>query len=264
MYYWFDTHTHIDILDNDPIEQQIIIDASKKDYILGIVNISTGISSYFSGKKISLDNPGLVFTTCGLYPSHAGDYDEHLWRSLIEQLNEGIAVGIGECGIDYYWNYADPDKQKRLFIDQIRLSKEYQLPLIIHCRDAYEDVYKILREENVSHGVMHCYSGDAEFAKRFLDLGFYISFAGNITYKKAFDIQEACKVIPMEKIVIETDSPYLSPVPKRGKKNYPAHIIHTAKFISDLKEIPLEVLSRTTWNNSIELFNLKEKISWQV
>lgn len=254
---WIDTHTHLDIISKDSDQQQSIVDESLQNKIIGIITISTGIESYFSGKKISLNNPNYVYTTCGLYPSYAEKYDSNLRNKLIEQLNEGIAIAIGEIGIDYHWNYGTPDQQIKLFRDQIHLAKEYNLPIIIHCRESHDDVYKVLKEESpIPKGVMHCFSGTPEQANQYMELGLYISFAGNVTYKKAVDLHQSCLAVPMDRIVLETDAPYLTPIPHRGKKNYPYLIKHTGEFVSNLKQLPLEEVSQATCDNAKKLFGL--------
>ncbi len=251
---WIDSHAHIDLMNKN--DKQIINDAIKSD-IVKIINISTEINSYFNGKKLSLENKNIVFTTCGLYPSNAEYYNKELRISLISQLKERIAVGIGEIGLDYYWNYSSRDKQVKLFNDQLCLAKDFNLPVVIHARESYEDVYKVLKKESpLPGGVMHCYCGNESFVNKFMELGFYISFAGNITYKKAYTIQRSCKAVPLERIVLETDSPYLSPIPFRGKKNEPKLLIHTAKFISNLKNESLNSLSMASYDNTNKLFNL--------
>ncbi len=254
---WIDSHTHLDIIEKEPIHQQELVDRLNDQNIKAVITISTDIPSYFSGKTLALNNPDKVFCTCGLYPSHAEDYDNRLIKALIEQVDEGIAIALGECGLDYYRNYGSPDLQKTLFRDQVRLAKTCHLPLVIHARDAYEDVYTILKEENpLDGGVMHCYGGNADYARRFMDLGFYISFAGNVTYKKADSLRESCRAVPLDRLLLETDAPYLTPVPHRGKKNHPGLLVHTAECVAELKGVSLDDLSQATCQNAIDLFKL--------
>lgn len=253
---WIDTHTHLDLISKEKLVQKQYVETAFDNKIKKIITISTEITNYINGKNLTCLYPGKVYTTCGLYPSHAAIYNTHLKGKLIDQLNERIAIAVGECGLDYYRNYATHDQQKLLFRDQINLAKEFNLPLVIHARDSYEDVYKILKEESPSGGVMHCFSANIDYAEKFMNLGFYISYAGNITYNKAITLQETCKKIPLDRLLIETDAPYLTPIPYRGKLNHPALITHTAKFISELKLISLEKLSEYTCNNAIQLFNI--------
>ncbi|GMT50397.1 MAG: TatD family hydrolase [bacterium] len=257
MDFWIDSHTHLDIIEKQPVHQQKLVDRLDVQNIKAVITVSTDIKSYFSGKTLSLNNPDTVFCTCGLYPSHAENYDGSLKKSLTDQLDEGIAVALGECGLDYYRNYATPDLQKTLFRDQVRLAKTYHLPIVIHAREAYEDVYTILKQEGPPDGgVMHCYGGDAHYAKRFMDIGFYISFAGNVTYKKADDLRESCKSVPLHRLLLETDAPYLTPLPHRGEKNHPGMLVHTAQYVAELKNVSLNELSQATCQNAINLFKL--------
>lgn len=255
MLQWFDTHTHIDITEKDTAAQQELVEKSLNSNISGLVNVSVDFESYLRGKNLNQKNLNKVFCTAGLYPSWSEKYDASLKIKLKEQLKEGIAIAMGECGLDYHWNYGTPDLQKQLFRDQIHLAKEFNLPIIIHARDAYEDVYDILKEEK-HFGIMHCFGGDADIALKFIDIGFYISFAGNTTYKKAVNLHEAAKAVPLECLLLETDAPYLTPVPFRGKKNYPALIEHTAQFIANLKEISLEKINLAANENAKKIFRL--------
>ena len=253
---WIDSHTHLDIINKSPSTQQKIVDDSIEHGLTKLLTISTGIESYLNGKKVVINNQGVVYTTCGLYPSHADYYNDDLKNRLIEQLNEGVAVALGECGLDYYRNYGEINHQKKLFSDQIMLAKEYNLPLITHVREAYDDVYELLKKAMPLKGVIHCFSGGVSDVERFVDLGFYISFAGNVTYKKAVTLQDSCRATPLDRLLLETDAPYLTPVPYRGKTNYPYYIEHTGRFVAELKGESVEVISQYTCDNAIKLFNL--------
>ena len=259
---WIDSHTHIDIMDKNPANWPYILSEAKNSGLYALINISTEISSFLRGKKLSQLSPDFVFHTAGLYPSHATSYNKTMRQALTDQLDEGTAIAIGECGIDYHWDYGAPDQQKHLFREQIRLAKDYNLPLIVHARNSYEDTLSVLREEKPHSGVvMHCWSGSAEEVKGFLDIGAYISFAGNVTYKKATDLQDSAQVVPLSKILIETDAPYLTPVPHRGKRNSPGLIRHTADFIADLKGVSVDDISQNTCQNAINLFKLPINIT---
>ncbi len=257
MCYWIDTHTHLDIIEKDPCNQQQVIDQALTKNIKVMITISTGLDSYFKGKNLSLTNPGIVFTTCGLYPVYTETYNDELKQKLVEQLNEGIAVALGEIGLDYHWQYGTPEQQKTLFRDQLRLAKDYNLPVIIHARDSLDDVYSMLAAESpLPGGVMHCFSGDEDYAEKFMDLGFYISFAGNVTFKKATILHRSCQRVPLDRLVLETDAPYLSPMPYRGKKNHPQMLSYTAQFVAEMKKVSLTELSQATCKNAVDLFNL--------
>lgn len=284
---WIDSHAHLNILEkkkkekdakeskeeqekknenlNEPTEwtselENSIQKLKNTDFLQAVVNVSTGVDSYQNNKTLALQNLGFLFCTSGIDPYYAQEYSndrrKRLLRELDLQLKDGISVAVGECGLDYYWNYGTPELQKCLLEDQIHLAKIYKLPLILHARNCYADLYSILRAHSPLKGVLHCYSGDKTYATKFLDLGFFLSFSGNVTFKNAKIIQESCHLTPLDRILIETDSPYLAPVPFRGKTNHPSLIHYTAEFVAQLKKVPLSLLSEKTRKNTIELFDL--------
>jgi TatD DNase family protein len=170
-------------------------------------------------------------------------------------------AGIGETGLDYYYDYAPRDIQQDIFTRHIEAAGETDLPLVIHTRDAEEDTMRLLRDvgQGKVRGVMHCFSGTQWLADQALDIGFDISFSGIITFKKSEDLRAVVRNTPAERILVETDSPYLAPVPKRGKRNEPAFVVHTAKMVAELKNMSMEDLSKTTTENFFRLFNRAEK-----
>src|SRR5437016_5214545 len=172
-----------------------------------------------------LRGPGLrLYRTAGLHPHDAQDFTTALLDEIRGLARAGKIVAVGECGLDFYRNLSPPEQQRQAFVAQIELAREVGLPLVIHDRDAHESVVELLAEHGASKGVMHCFSGDWELAKRCLDLGFYISIAGPVTYAKNDDLRDVAARVPDDRIVVETDCPYLTPVPFRGKRNEPAMV----------------------------------------
>jgi TatD DNase family protein len=170
-------------------------------------------------------------------------------------------IAWGEIGLDYYYEHSPRDIQREVFIKQIRVARELDLPIIIHSRDADDETVEILTEEcsheNFRGGIMHCFGGTPEMAESLMEIGFLISFAGNVTFKKAENLREAARIVPLDKLLIETDCPFLSPIPFRGKRNEPKFVIETAKFMAELYEIDLEVLAEATTRNFLGLFKLE-------
>ena len=168
-------------------------------------------------------------------------------------------LAIGETGLDYYYNHSEPHEQKLAFREQITLSKDLGLPLIVHCRDAYRDTLQLLSGKGLkkNSGIIHCFSGDMEFAQKVIDLGLYISFSGTLTFKKADELKSIAASVPINRILIETDCPYLAPVPKRGKfPNEPAWVVHTAEVLADIRGITIEEAGRITTENACSVYNV--------
>jgi TatD DNase family protein len=187
-----------------------------------------------------------VFATVGLHP-HDAVQGVH---SIIDLLSTPGIVAIGEAGLDYYYEHSERDIQKAAFAEQVQLAHEYKLPLVIHSRDAWDDTFDILDAEGVpEHTIFHCFTGGAVEARRALERGTVLSFSGIVTFKSAPEVQEAAKLCPLDSLLIETDSPYLAPLPHRGKINRPAWVPHVGQFIADLRELPVaEVAAQTAKN----------------
>lgn len=195
-----------------------------------------------------------IFASVGIHPDRQ-DAEEFSLQELIEHAQHPKVIGIGECGLDYHWCSGDLHWQHQRFITHIQAANHSQLPLIIHTRDAGTDTLRLLREQQAHGGVIHCFTEDTTFAKAVLDLGFYVSFSGIVTFKNAKAIQEACRYIPDDRLLIETDSPYLAPVPYRGKLNEPAYVKHTAEFIAQLRGQTTEHIGRISSENFFRLFH---------
>ncbi len=199
-----------------------------------------------------------VFASCGIHP-HESDKEQTAAEQLIELSDRPKTIGLGECGLDYYYQNSAPENQKKNFIAHIQASRATGLPVIIHTRDAEDDTYQILKTEMAKgkfKALLHCFTGTSDLAQKALDLGLYISISGIVTFKSAKDLQETVKnIIPLERLLVETDSPFLAPIPHRGKSNQPAFTRDTAEFIAQLKGVTLEQLATATTNNFFELFD---------
>lgn len=169
-------------------------------------------------------------------------------------------VALGEIGLDYYWMEDPKEVQDRVFRRQIAIAKEMNLPISIHTRDAMEDTYKILKEEDIRDigGIMHSFSGDPEWMAKFLEMGMHISLSGVVTFKKALEVQEVAKAVPLDRLLVETDAPYLAPVPYRGKRNEPGYTRYVVEKIAELREVSFDEIARQTTNNAHRLFRLAE------
>lgn len=252
-----DTHCHLDmkLFDSDRNE---VVKRAKEDGIEYIINIGSDREGNIKGLKVSNEYPH-VFSSVGIHPHDAKTLDERLFNEIKEWAQKPKVVAIGEIGLDYHYLHSPKKVQIDTFKKQIALAKELSLPIIVHSREAREDTLDILKKEaKWIPGVMHCFSGDMDMAKQVIEIGFYISFAGQVTFKKAEELREVAKAIPDERLLIETDAPYLSPVPKRGKRNEPSYLKHTAQALADIRGVTLEDIARITSLNAKRLFKIGE------
>ncbi len=200
-----------------------------------------------------------IFATVGVHPDQQ-DAAEFTQAELAEAAQHPKVVGIGEAGLDYHWCSGDLSWQHKRFITHIQAANQSGLPLIVHTRDAGADTLRLLREQQAQSGVIHCFTEDTAFAEAALDLGFYISFSGIITFKNASEIQAACRYVPLDRLLVETDSPYLAPAPKRGKINEPAYVRHTAEFIAALRGESFDTIAQASTDNFYRLFSKVPRI----
>ena len=249
-----DSHCH---LDHEPLINDLpnVIQRSKNVGIEKLLTISTSFESFNRVKDIvNLDD--IIYGTIGIHP-HEADSDIITSDEIVKNLNENPKIiGIGETGLDFFYNNSDKDKQIKSFYKHIEASIKSNVPLIIHSREAEKETFEILNEYNNKNLkiLMHCFTGSLEFAKKLQSLNTYFSASGIITFKNALELQNTFKSLPFDKILIETDSPFLAPVPNRGKKNEPSFIDHTARKLADIKEIPKEELVKITTSNFNNLF----------
>lgn len=248
-----DSHAHLEDEKYDR-DREKVIEECKKDLTF-LINVGSNLLT--SKQSIELaHNYDFIYASVGIHPHDAQREFDKVEEIERLALHEKV-VAIGEIGLDYY--YDDPPKefQKEIFIKQIRLAKKLNLPIIIHDRDAHGDILDILKQEWTKdlRGVFHSYSGSVEMAFQVIEMNFYISLGGPVTFKNAKKPKEVAKAVPIEKLLIETDSPYLTPEPYRGKRNTPVYVKFVAKKIAELREMPYEEVCRITAENAIKLFN---------
>ena len=253
----FDTHAHYDdeAFDED---RESVIESLKGEGIVNVVNVGANIAS--SKRSIDLsDKYDFFYAAVGVHPDDANEVTEEGIKILKDLAANEKVKAIGEIGLDYYWNKDNKEIQKEAFIKQIELAKEVNLPILIHSREAALDTMDILKETNAGKtvgGVVHCFSYSSEIAKEAIDLGFYIGIGGVLTFKNAKKLKETVEVIPLEKIVLETDCPYLAPDPFRGKRNYSAYLQYVVKAIAELKNTDIAIVEDITYKNALDMYRL--------
>jgi TatD DNase family protein len=204
--------------------------------------------------QVARARPGQLVATLGIHPHEAARATAEDLAELERACRTQEVVAVGEAGLDYYYDFSPREAQSRVFRVQAALAKAVKKPLVVHVRDAHQDCAALLSEEGVREGVIHCFTGDVTAARAYLDLGFHLSLSGVVTYKKTEALAEAVRFAPLARLMVETDSPYLAPVPYRGKKNEPAYVVETAKRVAELKGLPLEALAEATTANASRLF----------
>lgn len=250
-----DSHCHLEY-EGLVEDQQAVLDRARQAGIRGFLNISTRQREWDRVVATAAREDD-VWASVGIHPHEADQHADLGEGALLEATAHPKVVAIGETGLDYYYDKSDRDVQQALFRTHIAVSRQTGLPLIIHTRDAEEDTVRILDEEMGKGGfpaLIHCFTASADFGRKVLDLGLTISLSGIVTFKNAKDLQEFAKVIPQDRLLVETDSPFLAPVPHRGRKCEPAYTADTARFVAQLREIPLEELAEATTCNFFALF----------
>lgn len=251
-----DSHAH---LDADKFEEDLpeVIKRAKENGIEKIITVGSDLESSDKAAKLAQQEE-IIFAAAGIHPHESHNITAGTCHHLKEICKKEKVIAVGEIGLDYFYMNSPKEKQLEVFSDQIQLAKELKLPMIVHNREASDAILEILGRENAWEvgGVMHCFSGDYFTAKKCLDMNFYISFSGIITYKNAEPLHEVIRKIPVEKMLIETDSPYLSPSPFRGKRNEPSFVKYVAEKIAQLKGLSLEDVGRITAFNTKKLFKL--------
>ncbi len=251
-----DSHAHLDDRKYDHDRHEMLMRAKERGVRL-IVNVGYDIPS--SRRSMSLANKyDFIYAAVGIHPHDASEAGEDSFDELRQLSKNPKVVAIGEMGLDYYRNLSPREIQQKVFRKQIRLAQELGKPIVVHDRDAHGDVMKILKEENAAAagGVMHCFSGSLEMARDCLKMGFYISIAGPVTFDNARKLREIAAAIPLDQLLIETDAPYLTPEPHRGKRNESAYVVHVGERIAQLRGIPVEELADATTANARRLFRI--------
>ncbi|BCB01909.1 TatD family hydrolase [Bacillus sp. KH172YL63] len=252
----FDTHVHLNAEQFDEDLEEVISRAREagveKMVVVGFDRPTINRAMELIGQY------DFLYAAIGWHPVDAIDMKDEDLAWIEELSSHPKVVAIGEMGLDYHWDKSPKDVQKNVFRKQIQLAKKVKLPIVIHNRDATQDIVDILREENAGEvgGIMHCFSGSPEIAQECVEMNFYISLGGPVTFKNAKKPKEVAKEIPLEKLLIETDCPYLAPHPNRGKRNEPAYVKLVAEQIAELKEVSLEEVERVTFENAKKVFNI--------
>lgn len=253
--YLIDTHSHIDLEDfNDDLD--LVIKRAKEFGVEKIILPSVDKNSFDKVIEISKTYPETVYCALGIHPTEAQNSTGEDFERIKELAKTNKIIGIGECGLDYYWDKTYIDEQKKVFIQQIEIAKELKLPLLVHDREAHKDTFDILVQhvKDEIPVVMHCFSGSVELAKEYIKHGFYIALGGVVTFKNAKKAHEVAKAVPLEYLMLETDAPYLTPEPYRGKRNEPAYTKFSAQRIAELREISLEEIAEKTTQNARKVF----------
>lgn len=258
---FFDSHSHY----NDEkfnLDREEIIELTKEDGITKFVCAGYDVESSKFSAKISSKYP-FIYSICGVSPNDVPENIENIEEmvneieTIIKNDTNKNVVAVGEIGLDYYWNKENKEIQKELFKKQIELANKYDLPIVIHTREAVQDTIQMLKENNViKKGIFHCCPLNRELVKEALKLGFYISFAGPITFKNSKNAEEIVNMVPLHRILIETDSPYLAPEPKRGTRNDSRNVKLVAQKIAEFKQIELEEVAKATYENAMRIFEI--------
>lgn len=253
--YLIDTHSHVDMLEGISIE-----DAIKNAKENGVKKIIVPCAYPKDVDKIFelVNKYDELYGLLGVHPSEAKDWDDELIDRIKNYSDNPKIVGIGEIGLDYYWDKSFVDLQKEVFIKQIKLANELNLPICVHDREAHKDTFDILKEYNKgSKVVMHCFSGSVEFARECIKEGWYLALGGVVTFKNAVKMKEVAADIPLERLLLETDAPYLTPVPYRGKENQPAYVRFVAEEISKIRNVSFENIVQACSQNAEKVFAIK-------
>ena len=251
-----DSHCHLNYPGLAERQEEVLANARARG-IAGFLNISTRQKEWGEVVAAAERNDD-VWATIGVHPHEADAHPDLGAAALVEAAAHPRVIAIGECGLDYYYDKSDRAAQRERFQAHIEAARATGLPLVVHTRDAEDDTAGMLTREvgkGGVTGVLHCFTGSAQLARKALDLGFYISISGIVTFKNARDLQETAKTIPQDRLLVETDSPFLAPVPNRGKTCEPAFVADTAAFLSDLRDEPLDELAEATTANFFKLFS---------
>lgn len=254
----FDSHTHLNVEQFAQDIPETLLRAQELDVTEMAV---VGFDEKTIEKSLELSQLYKnIYSIIGWHPTEAGNYLPMIEKKLQELLNSSKVVALGEIGLDYYWMKDTKEEQAKIFKRQLAIAKEMNLPISIHTREALEDTYEILKEAKIYEigGIMHSFSGDSEWMKRFLDLGMHISLSGVVTFKKAVEVHEVAQTVPLQSLLVETDAPYLAPVPYRGKRNEPGYTRYVVEKIAELRGETFDEIARQTTKNAHQLFRITQ------
>jgi TatD DNase family protein len=255
---YIDSHAHLD--HEDFVEGAApVLGRARTAGVVQIVVVASSLKSTRSSMALAVQHPNL-FATAGIHPHDVAQAPPDDLAAVETLAHDDHVVAVGETGLDYHYDFSPREVQREYFARTVEMASRVGKPLVIHVREAHSDAIDILRETGggALRGVMHCYTGTAEQARPYLDLGLHLSFSGILTFPKSHEIQEAAKVAPADRILVETDSPYLAPVPHRGKRNEPAYLVYTVAFLAGLRGLSTEEAAALTAANARELFSLPE------
>ena len=255
----FDSHAHYDDQAFDDDREKVL--ASLKEYNVGtVVNVGASLKSTENTVRLTKEY-SFIYGAAGVHPDEVGELNEARFAWLKEQCQQEKIVAVGETGLDYYWDKEDHEVQKQWFIRQLRLAKELRMPVIVHSREAAADTMEILKQEHDSQSlaVIHCYSYSPEMAQEYLKMGYYLGIGGVITFKNARRLKETVQEAPLERLLLETDCPYLAPEPFRGKRNDSTHLSYVAEEVAKLKGVTAEEVIRVTMENARTFYGLSKE-----
>ncbi|MBR6329446.1 MAG: TatD family hydrolase [Lachnospiraceae bacterium] len=252
----FDTHAHYDDARYDE-DRDELLSSLKNGGVGALCNVSSDVESLDSSVALA-EKYDFIYAAVGIHPSDCAEMDDTVIRRIKDLAAGKKVVAIGEIGLDYYWPEPDHDIQKKWFERQLNLARELKMPVIIHSREAAEDTYDMMKALNAGDigGVVHCFSYDVSYAKKYLDMGFFIGIGGVVTFKNAAALKEVAGYVPLSSIVLETDCPYLAPVPHRGERNSSLYLSHVADEIAGIKNISRSEVEEATWENAHKLYGI--------
>jgi len=265
---FIDSHAHLDVPNYDADRAEVIDRARQSgvEMILEICGSDVAKGSLDVGMELA-EEYSFIYAAAGVHPHEASLYDDALESKLLAMSEHEKVIGWGEIGLDYHYDHSPRDAQRRVFRRQLRLALERRLPAIIHTREAEDDTIRILREDwaevggDAIGGIIHCFTGTQRLADDAIEMGFHISFSGVLTFKNASDLREVARSVPTERLLVETDCPYLAPLPHRGKRNEPAFVRETAAKLAELKGVNVEEIALSTGENFKRLFNMAVTLS---
>lgn len=254
---FIDSHSHLDD-ERFNEDRDILIKSLKENKIDLAINVGADLQTSINSVKLA-DQYDNIYATIGVHPHSASEVTEETLNQFREMAKNDKVVAIGEIGLDFYYDNSPRDLQRKWFKEQLILAKELKLPVVIHSRDATKETFDIIKEaqDGTLRGVLHCFSGSVEVAIEYIKLGFYISIGGPVTFKNARVVREVAQAVPLDKLLIETDCPYLTPEPYRGKRNEPKLVSYVAEKIAEIKNISVQELAKTTSKNTKALFSIK-------
>lgn len=250
---WLDAHTHLEMLETET--DQVLADAIASQ-VTNLLTVGCHPKDFEKVCEIAEKNFPTVAATLGVHPHEAQFYTSEIENQIRQKSKQPFIRAVGEIGLDYYYNHSDPQVQREVFHKQMALACDLGLPVQIHSRDAEDDTITELKKwSGKVCGMMHCFTGSQDFCTKALDLGFYISFSGVVTFKNADALRSTAQSVPLDRIFVETDAPFLAPIPMRGKKNQPSFVVHTARKICEIKSVSEQALSEQIKRNSQKLYS---------